>query len=280
MTIQKQETGAQERYALVAGYRTHYVVAGDGPPILLVHGVGGSLVTYRRNIDALATVGRVYALDLPGHGLSEIVAGEYSAERGGAFLCAFIEAVIGAPAALVGVSAGGLMSIIAASERPELVTRLVLVDSAGFGRDVAWKLRLLTLPFADRLLRTASLQQVQSALQRHVHDPATDLAEVADAQYQQWQQPDTRRALLNALRSNISLFGVRRWRRHLHRASVLALPVLIVWGQNDRTLNVQHAYRAAQSIAGARLAIFDRCGHMPPSERPAEFNGVLCEFLA
>ena len=270
----------EEHYRTVAGYRTHFIAAGVGPPVLLVHGVGGSMITYARNIQTLAQGARVYAVDLPGHGLSPAPDTEYRAEEGGAFLLAFIEAVCGEPTALVGLSAGGLMCAIAAAERPDLVSRLVLVSSAGFGRDIGWTLRLLTLPGLDRFIEEATPDKVRGALEHQVYDPATITPELVEAVYHVWQQPGNRRAFIRGLRSNISLFGVRRWRRHLRRASLLALPVLIVWGRNDRTIPVKHAYRAVKRVAGARLHVFDRCGHMPPFECASEFNQVVAEFLS
>jgi 4,5:9,10-diseco-3-hydroxy-5,9,17-trioxoandrosta-1(10),2-diene-4-oate hydrolase len=273
-------TAIEEHYRVVAGFRTHYVVAGEGAPTLLVHGVGSSLAAYQRNIEALAAISCVYAVDLPGHGLSEIADTEYSAENGGAFLCSFIDEVCGEPAALVGVSAGGLMCALAAYQRPDLVTRLVLVSSAGFGRDIDWTLRLLTLPLVGRFLKSATQEQIRGALRRSVYDAASITPELVEAVYRDWKQPGNRRAFLEALRTNVTLFGVRRWRRHLQRASVLALPVMIIWGKNDQTIPVKHAYRAAKRIAGARLHVFERCGHMPPFEQAPEFNRLVREFLS
>jgi len=273
-------TQIDEHDRIVAGFRTHYLAGGEGRPVLLVHGVGGSLLTYQRNIAELARIGRVYAIDLPGHGLSEVPDSEYRAEDGGAFLISFIEEVCGEPAALIGVSAGGLMCTIAAAERPDLVTRLVLVSSAGFGRDIGWTLRLLTLPLLDRFIEETTEQRVRGSLAHQFHDPSLLTADFVAGVQREWQQPGNRRAFVRSLRSNISLFGVRRWRRHIGRARVLALPVLILWGRNDRTISVKHAYRAMKWIAGARLHVFDRCGHMPPYECATEFNAVVREFLA
>jgi pimeloyl-ACP methyl ester carboxylesterase len=270
----------EERYAVVAGYRTHYVVAGVGEPVLLVHGIGGSLLTFQRNIAPLARRARVYAIDLPGHGLSEVPDVAYQAEEGGAFILAFIEEVCRAPTTLVGVSAGGLMCLLAASERPELVRRLALVSSAGLGRDIGWELRLLTLPLLDRFVENATPEQARSALEHQVYDPATITPEFVRAVYATWQRPGTRRAFLRGLRSNVTLFGVRRWRAHVRRLSRLAMPVLIVWGAQDRYIPVRHAYRAARFLVQARLHVLDRCGHMPPYERPTEFNRILADFLA
>src|SRR5579885_2869958 len=269
----------EECYTTIAGYRTHYVVAGSGAPVVLVHGVGGSLLNYQRNIEELAAVARVYALDLPGHGHSPAPEVEYRVEEGAAFVQAFIQEICGEPAALVGLSAGGLMCALAAAEQPELVTRLVLVSSAGFGRRVSWPLRMLTLPLVDRFVEAPTPDQVRGALSRQVYDPATITPELVEAVYEVWQQPGNRRAFLRSLRSNITLLGVRRWRRHLRSASKLAVPVLIVWGKNDKTIPVRYAYKAVKKVAGARLHIFERCGHMPPFERAAEFNRLVTEFL-
>lgn len=268
-----------ERFCIVEGYRTHYVVAGAGPAVLLVHGVGSSLTAFQRNLAALARFARVYALDLPGHGHSEVPDTEYTAEHGSTFLCSFIEQVCGGPAALVGVSAGGLMCALAAAARPELVSRLVLVSSAGFGRDIGWTLRLLTLPLVDHFVEEATPEKVRGALERLVYDPESITADLVDAVYQTWQQPGNRKAFLRSLRTNISLFGLRRWRQHRGKLSLLALPVMIIWGRNDHTIPVKHAYRAAKRIAGARLHVFERCGHMPPYEQSLEFNRLVSEFL-
>lgn len=273
-------TEIEERYAVVDGHNVHYLVAGEGAPVLLVHGVGGSALIYQRNIEALSQIGRVFALDLPGHGLSEYAEVDYRAESGGRFVCSFIEQVLGGePTALVGVSAGGLMCAHAAAERPDLVTRLVLVGSAGFGRDIGWNLRLLTLPLLDRFIETATIEQARNSLERQVYDSAQVTTELVEAVYEHWLRPGNRRAFVIGLRSNISVFGLRRWRRHLKRASVIAMPVMIIWGKNDKTIPVKHAYRAVKRIAGAQLRILDRCGHMAPYEQPYEFNQIVREFL-
>jgi pimeloyl-ACP methyl ester carboxylesterase len=270
----------EEHYGVVGGQQIHYVAAGEGMPVLLMHGIGGSTLTYQHNIEQLAQFARVYALDLPGHGLSDYADVDYRAENGGAFVCTFIEEVIGGvPTALIGLSAGGLMCAHAAAERPDLVTRLVLVGSAGFGRDIGWTLRLLTLPLLDHFIEEATLKRARGSLEHQVYDPAQVTPEFVAAVYEHWRRPGNRRAFITGLRSNISLFGLRRWRHHLRRASVLALPVLIIWGKNDRTIPVKHAYRAVKRIAGAQLRILDRCGHMAPFERPQEFNQIVREFL-
>lgn len=266
----------------IAGYETYYVTAGEGRPLLLVHGVGGSSLTFRWNVGELARHYRVYALDLPGHGRSakpETI--DYTAEDAVPFLATFIREVCGGPAALVGVSAGGLMCALTAEAHPELVSHLILVSSAGFGRDIAWGLRLLTLPVVRPWMESTRHEPdaVRMSLRRTVHDPTLITDDLVAAVCEERANPGTGRTIHRALRSNISLLGVRRWRRHLQKIKKVGAPVMIVWGRQDRFIPVRHAYRAAKWLAGAPVHVFDSCGHWPPFEHPHEFNELVAGFV-
>lgn len=270
-----------EDYVTIDGVRTHYVVSGSGPPLLLVHGWGGSWITYRRNIDALALDHRVYAVDLPGNGASEFPEGrDFSAETGGEFVSRFIEEVVGEPAALAGVSAGGLLCALAADRRPDLVSHLILISSAGLGRGVSWSLRLVTFPGLDPFIGQPTPGSVRLSLSQQLYDQSLVTDELVEALCEDRRAPGNRLALLLGLRRNVSIFGVKRWRRHFRAVSRLAMPVLIVWGKQDKLIPVRHAYRGLRAIAGARLQVFDRCGHLPPYEQPQEFNRAVRDFLA
>jgi pimeloyl-ACP methyl ester carboxylesterase len=272
----------EERTRVVAGIETYYQVAGTGRPLVLVHGVGGSSLTFRQNVPALAARFRVYALDLPGHGRSAKPERRYAVEEAPPFLAAFIREVCGEPAALVGVSAGGLMCGLTAAEYPELVTHVVMVSTAGLGRDVTWGLRLLTLPIARPWMETTRCEPaaVRLSLRRVLHDPALITDDLVAAVCAERSQPGSGRAIHAALRSNLSLLGVRRWRRHLHALRRISAPVMFIWGRQDRFISVRHAYRAMRWFAGAPVHILDRCGHWPPFERPREFNRLVQEFIS
>ncbi len=271
----------EEHMHTVAGLRVFYMAAGTGHPLLLVHGVGGSSLTFRANITELARWFRVYALDLPGHGRSEKPEARYAAEDAVPFLAAFIERVCGGPAALVGVSAGGLICALTAAARPDLVTHLVLVSTAGLGRDVDWTLRLLTLPLARPWLERVRHDPaaVRFSLRRIVHDPSLITEELVAAVCAERAQPGHARAIAAALRANLGLFGVRRWRQHLQAIRRVAVPKMIIWGKQDRLIPVRHAYRAVRYLAGVPVHVLDRCGHWPPFERPQEFNRLVTEFV-
>lgn len=266
----------------VGGFRTFYQVAGSGRPLMLVHGVGGSSLSYRYNIEELAQSFRVYAVDIPGHGRSEKPATGYQAEDAVPFLVAFIREVCGEPTALVGMSAGGLMCSLTASAYPELVTHLVLVSSAGLGRDIGIALRLLTLPVAGVFVENArpTPPGVRLSMRQVVHDPTCLTDEMVGLLCEDRARPGNSWAMVRALRSNVSVFGVRRWRRHLRALRLVAAPVMIIWGRQDRLIPVAHAYHAWRWLGKrARLHVLDRCGHWPPFEHPREFNRLVTEFV-
>src|SRR5215218_6495378 len=206
-----------EHHRVIHGYQTFYQAAGAGRPLVLVHGVGGSSINYAANITALAQHFRVYAVDVPGHGRSEKPERGYEVESAVPFLGAFIREVCGAPAALVGMSAGGLMCALTAAAHPDLVTHLVLVSSAGLGRDVSLGLRLLSLPVTWPVVESTrpTPAGVRLSMRHVVHDPACLTDEMVQLLCEDRSRPGNARAMLQALRSNIGVLGLKRWRRHL-----------------------------------------------------------------
>lgn len=275
-------TAIREHIREVGGFRTFYREAGEGHPLLLVHGVGGSSLTYLQNIPVLAAHFHVFAVDMPGHGYSEKADRRYAVEESAPFLADFIRDVCGGPAALVGVSAGGLMCALTASEYPELATHLVMVSSAGLGRDVDWGLRLLTLPLIDQWMEKTRRDPVavRLSLRRMLHDPSLITDDLVSAICKERSEPGSGKATHTALRSNLSLFGVRRWRRHRQAIRRVRAPMMIIWGRQDRFIPVRHAYRAMRWLAGVPVHVLDRCGHWPPLERPNEFNRLVGDFVS
>jgi pimeloyl-ACP methyl ester carboxylesterase len=272
----------EEREQLINGYRTYYQVAGAGRPLVLIHGIGGSSLNYAENITGLAGSFRVYAVDVPGHGRSEKPDITYEVEGAVPFIAAFIREVCGEPAALVGMSAGGLMCALTAAAHPDLVTHLVLVSSAGLGRDLSMALRILSLPVTWPVVESTrpTPAGVRMSMRRVVHDPTCLSDEMITRLCEDRARPGNARAMLTALRSNVSVLGLRRWRRHLRSLRHVGAPVMIIWGRQDRLIPVSHAYRAWRWLGKrARLHVFDRCGHWPPYEHPSEFNRLVLDFV-
>lgn len=270
-----------EHFDTIAGIKTYYQTAGAGRPVVLLHGVGGSSVTFRSNIADLARQFRVFAIDLPGHGRSEKPDLPYHVEEAVPFLKTFITDVVGGPAALVGVSAGGLMCALTAAAHPKLVSHLVLVSSAGIGRDVDWGLRLLSLPIVRPWLENGRQDPaaVRMSLKRVVHDPALITDELVETVCEERRQPGHGRATYYALRNNLGIFGLRRWRHHMAAMKAIDAPIMVIWGRQDKFIPVRHAYRAMRWFTDAPVHILDGCGHWPPFERPVEFNSLVSGFL-
>ena len=272
--------GLRHRYIEVAGIGTHYVVAGQGPPVVLVHGLGSSAAVWQRTIEPLAERHTVYALDMPGHGDSEKPEVQYSLEAGIAYLDAFLDALNVPRTALVGNSMGGLLSLGMALEHPERVTHLALVNAAGLGREVAIALRLASLPVVGELMRRGSVFGYARALMRGAsYEGGISWPVLVDALRGARIAPEASRAELNALRNGVSFRGVRPDYILLHRLPELQMPLLIVWGAQDKVLPVAHAYAAAVKHPAAQMAVLDNCGHWPQLEQAEEFNRILRDYL-
>jgi len=138
-----------ERCVNIGGISTRYVVEGRGSPILLIHGFGEFLEVWGYNISPLSEHFTVYALDLPGHGLSEEPRADYTLDYAARFVADFMKTLEIKRASLVGHSLGGLLCLKIAIDFPDRVDKLILVDSAGLSNrwpvECSPKLRKLEL---------------------------------------------------------------------------------------------------------------------------------------
>jgi pimeloyl-ACP methyl ester carboxylesterase len=269
--------------AIIHGRAIHYVQAGSGPVLLLIHGMAGNAENWRGVIEPLARAHTVIAPDLPGHGESEPGGGDYSLGALAAALRDLLLALGHERATLVGHSLGGGIAMQFSYQFPEMVERLVLVSSGGLGPEVSVILRAAALPGADYFIgATAGVgNAVGSALGRGLGAvglrPTPDVAEVARG-YGGLADPHRRAAFLATLRSVINTRGQRvAAGDRLYLAE--ALPVLIVWGSRDPIIPVSHAEAAHESLPGSRLEVFPGAGHLPQLEEPGRFVAVLERFL-
>ena len=257
--------------------------ASSDATVLLVHGVAGGSRAWREVMPALAGEFNVLAPDLLGHGESAKPVGDYSLGAYASGLRDLLAVLDIGPVSVVGHSLGGGVAMQLAYQHPELVDRLVLVGSGGLGREVSWFLRALTLPGVEYLMPffipgfvLDRGDAVSETLHRYgVRSPR--LAEMWRA-YGSLGQPENRHAFVRTLRSVLDHGGqtVSATDR-LYLAA--AVPTLIVWGDADRIIPVDHAYDAHEAIAGSRLEVFEGAGHFPHVEDPERFVGVLCDFI-
>jgi len=267
----------------IHGHDLACTVTGDGPTMLLVHGMAGSAETWRHVVEPLARDFRIVAPDLPGHGASAKPAGDYSLGALASILRDVLDELDVASATVVGQSLGGGVAMQFAYQFPERIERLVLVGSGGLGREVSTLLRVLAFPGAEYVLplvtpwfaRDAGARVIDWLGSLGLH---SSVAEEMWSAYAGLTIGENRQAFIRTLRSVVDVGGqsVSALDR-LHLAG--AVPTLIVWGEHDTIIPVHHAHRAHEAIAGSRLEIVEGCNHFPHVEQPDRFVTVLRSFM-
>ncbi|SCL32520.1 Pimeloyl-ACP methyl ester carboxylesterase [Micromonospora rhizosphaerae] len=265
----------------VAGRRVRCRIEGAGPSVVLLHGIGRTLDDFTAQRDLLARDHRVVSLDLPGHGGSAPLDGPHTLPALARAVAEFLDAAgVTEPAHLVGNSLGGAVAMRLAADDPFRAASLVLVNSAGFGREVTVALRLLALrPLGRLLLRPhpAIARRTELAI---FHDPAYATEERIAHALAVARQPHAARVMLELVRSLGTVRGVRpQWREELLGAvSALDIPTLVVWGDRDLILPAAHLVAARARLPKARTHLFPDTGHMPQIERAAEFHRLVRQF--
>jgi len=270
----------QPRFASVGGGRIFHYDVGSGEPVVLLHGYNHHAEAWIRNIGPLAAAGsRVIALDLPGFGRSGIPRMNYSLSGYAEFLVAFLDALHVERAHLVGSSMGGAIALRTAIDKPARVRTVTGVDAAGFFTSVPRAWSIAANPVAKILIRPFLGQKrlLEWSHSRAYYDATLSSTEQTDLMAEAYSQPGYKDHILGMAQSMLlapenellwdALPGIKA-------------PVLIVWGRQDRTIPVRHAYRAAQRLPSAEVVIYDECGHLPMYEKPDDFNRDLVDFLA
>jgi len=268
-----------EEFIKVNGINTHYVVAGSGRPLLLLHGLGGHWGHWEANIPALAQHYRVYAPDIAGFGLSDK---PQAADRNLEFLLHFLRGFLDvqeiAQAVVIGNSMGGFLALQMALTYPQRVSALVLVAAAGLGPQIGWILRLQGLPLLGDLVTIPSRRLVRLAVRSLFYDKAKATPQIVEEHYQHFCRPGARQCYLAVIHN-----GIGRGGQHyvlLDRLPQISVPTLLVWGAQDRLLPVRQAHAAAARLPHSRLHVLPECGHCPQMEKPEEFNRLVLDFLA
>jgi len=232
----------ESKWIKVKDINTHYLVGGDGPPLVLVHGGGaaGAESDWEANLESLAQYYRIYAPDLVGYGKSDKPRLDYTTRFFNRFFDDYMSAVGLERASLLGHSLGGGVALAYALNHPDRVDKLIIVDSAGLSNELGFMGRVL-VPLFARVSRMRG-DYVHASLMTG-----------------------------GSQREPSELFTER-----LHEIRV---PTLIVWGEWDGYLPVKWAYLAHERIKDSRLHIFEKCWHDPRRKNPDEFNRLVLDFL-
>lgn len=269
----------ESRYVRVNGINTHYLEAGAGRPLLLFHGLGASVATWRDNIVPLSQEFRVIAVDLPGHGDSDKPDIDYSPDTIVRFIGDFAQALDLERPAIIGNSVGGALGLMTALRYPELVSGLVLVDSASLGREVSAYIRLVSIPWLGQFLESSKVGGTRFMLYKVFHDPRFVTEELLMELYRSRQMPGAKEAVVRAIQNAVNLFGIRSKFVLLSELGRLKAPFMVVWGAQDQIFPVSHAYRVSAVSPDTPIEVFDQCGHWPHMEKAEEFNSAVLKFL-
>ncbi len=268
----------------IHGEDVAYRRAGQGPVLMLLHGIAGSSGTWIAAMRLLQRDFTVLAPDFLGHGKSAKPLGDYSLGNQASGMRDFLHMLDIGRATVVGQSFGGGVALQFAYQFPEMCERLVLVDAGGLGREVSWLLRLMTLPASEYVMPVlfpGFARGWGDAVVRFLGDRGVRNARATEMwrAYRSLTEHDNRQAFVRTMRSVIdpggqSVSAMSRLYLAAH------MPTLIVWGEQDRIIPVAHAYQAHEAIPNSRLEIMKDAGHFPHVEEPVRFVEILRDFLA
>lgn len=246
----------------IDGIDVRVAVAGDGPPLLVLHGAGGS--NWRPGYDLLAQRFRVYLPEHPGFGVTERPEWLETVQDLAIWSMDLIDHLKLAPVHLAGHSLGGWTAAELASLCQHQLRKLVLVDPAG-----------LRIPAEQRI--DLFRQTPEQGARTLYHDQS-----FADRMLAAQPTPEMAKAQIR----NRNMTARLGWNPYLCNPALeprlrrIHTPTLVMWGRQDELIPISHGQLYAERIPGAKLAAVDACGHLPMVEQPGEFARVLGDFLA
>lgn len=266
----------RQRTVDAGGIATRVLEAGSGPALILVHGTGGHLEAYSRNVRDLAKEFRVVLYDMPGHGCSEKPDRPYTIDYLSDHLIALMDALGIDEAHLSGESLGGWVVAWAAAHHPGRVARMVLNTPGNITNkpEVMAGLKESSM----KAVREASRENVRTRVEWLFHDKSLVTDELVDLRLRIYTQPGFETAMRNIL-------AVQDWE---HRrpyvwsqqwCARIEAPTLLLWTDHDPTASVEEASLLEELIPGSRLEVIEGAGHWPQWEKPDEFTETHIRFL-
>src|SRR5262245_17296639 len=259
--------------ASVFGYGIHYLEAGGGDPVILLHGTGGEGARWMPTIKGLASNFRIISLDQIGFGQSDKPLTTYHSGVFAGFLAGFMQAIGVPKASIVAQSMGAQVALALAVQNPQLVDRLVLVNGGGFRSGPAASNTAPQDWHARQIANAGTLSESREYLEKLYYDHSLITDEMVE------------RNLVQRLRSAHTIESMQvagdRGLGGLNEEEMRGIkaPTLLVWGANDRISPPANADRLNAAIKGSRKVLIDKAGHYPFLEHPDKFNQVVMEFL-
>lgn len=256
-------------YFEFAGSRIAYYDTGVGPPLVLVHGFGASALTWRKVVPPLAKKYRVIMLDLKGYGYSDKPKdGRYSLDEQSRIVAALINRLKLENVILAGHSMGGGVALYTYFRVPEKITRIVLIDSAGFPQKFPFFVKYLRIPIVSAVLMSLipDYSMAKMVLDLCIFDKSKITKEMISVYSRFLSLPGAK----YALRKTAEQIMPPNIDDVIADYSKVNVPVLIIWGGEDRVIPKENAYKFKRVLPDSELYILPECGHIPQEEQPAQ----------
>lgn len=273
----------QDQYVDVNGCKLRYRdTGGPGVPILLTHGITGSLELWNDQIQDLGAKHRMIVWDVPNHGLSDLSGKVEDFDSYAVWALMFANAIGLKSFVVGGNSMGAAMSLRMAGLAPDRITGLVLGNAASLGPEVTPIFRLFSIPFLGEAMNKPSEKGVTMQIGAIVNDPASVSPDLRKVLLRNAFKPGAVAAFLATLRSTLGLRGQKKavWQKSAALLDAVRCPTLIIHGREDSVIPAKQSEAAAKRVAHAKLIILEDCGHTVQIEKPVAFNAALTEFMA
>ncbi|MHB9072786.1 MAG: alpha/beta fold hydrolase [Desulfobaccales bacterium] len=281
-TVSLEQSLGQQKTFDYQGVKINYYEAGQGPPIILLHGFGGCSYSWRFLAPELAQDHRVFTVDLKGYGLSDKPEdGNYAVSNQADMVAAFIRSQDLHDVVIMGHSMGGgvtLMTYLKVREdQPARVKSLVLIDSAGYPQKMPWFIWLAKAPgvgaVAGKLVspRFASYMVLRKCY--YYDDKITE--DQIDTYAYYGSLPGAREAVVQTAKQIVPADIDAL----IAQYKTISVPVLVIWGEEDEVVPLTVGKNFKRDIPNSELVILPKCGHMPPEEEPGGTTRIIKTFL-
>jgi len=266
--------GKESRFVTVNGTTLHYIQKGEGSPLVLIHGFGGSIYTWRSLLPLLAQQHTVYALDLPGFGLSDKPPqADYSMAGHAAMVLGFLDALHIPTATLIGHSMGGIIAAYTAVLAPERTHKLILIEPGFYHGNAPAFLKYLFFPLQRIMAKSFYTPEGRlKTLSGSFYNKKLITEELLAAYLQAGSTPNAIAALEHMMRTadTESYTGV---------SLKITTPTLLAWSRNNPNNPLADGHRLEREIKGSRLVIIEESGHYIQEEQPQALAAVIHAFI-
>ena len=260
----------------------HYETHGDGDPVLCLHGLGACLYTWRNLIEPLSQSHKLILVDLKGCGESPKPRdGRYSVQDQAELIYRFIQHHDLRNLTLIGTSYGGAVSLMVATMLCEMdparLSKLILIDSAGYDDSLPWHLKLLKTPVLGWLsiYLPPSKASTRRVLRYVYYNRRLITKEQVETYSKPIRSPGARQAVLQTARQAVP----KNIDELTPKYKDICVPTLIVWGEEDKVIPLKIGKMLAEAIPDSKLVVLPEVGHAPQEEAPEKTIPLILEFL-